>query len=159
MDVPIQVSFRHLPYDASLAADIRARATRLLTFHGRILNCHVAVERPHHSHVHGDRYHVRIELAVPGELLIITHEPTPLAVRSGDGGTEDHKSTESAVHHRDVAVTLHEAFDEARRQLEDYVQRRRSACTRERPVPPHDPEDTGETDWPQPTHILSSRVH
>lgn len=158
MEVPVQVSFRHVPYDEAVAADIRARAVRLLKFQGRILNCHVAVEQPHHGHQHGNRYHVRIELAVPGELLIIVHEPAPVPPRNGDEpDARQHKADEAAPHRRDITVTVHEAFDEARRRLEDYVRRRRAFTRPPEPSPAADAE--GDAEWPSPPYAVSSRVH
>lgn len=160
MELPVQVSFRHVPYDEAVAADIRTRAARLLTFNARILNCHVAVEQPHHGHVHGNRYHVRIELAVPGELLIVDHEPSPISVRNGDDGETRQKSDESAVRRRDVAVTVHEAFNEVRRQLEDYVRRRRGAGRASKRKVSRDEVELGtEASWPPPTHTGSDLVH
>ena len=61
------------------------------------------VEVPHHRHRSGNPYHARIELTVPGGELAISHELT----------------------HKNPYLTIREAFDDARRQLQDYARRQR----------------------------------
>ena len=63
--------------DASaVAARVQDEADKLDKNFGRITNCRVIVEAPHRHHRHGDSFHIRIELGVPGKELVVTHEPT-----------------------------------------------------------------------------------
>jgi hypothetical protein len=65
--------------------------------------------------------HVRIELSLPGEDVIVNHEPTlDTTARSAY-----RKSDELDGRHKDVHVAIHEAFDVARRCLEDVARRQR----------------------------------
>lgn len=118
MQLPLQVSFRNMPPSDAIEAAVRERAARLDRFFDRIMACRVVVEAPHQHHRKGKLYHVRIDLTVPGEELVVSREP--------------------AEHHayEDVYVAIRGAFDEARRQLEDYVRRHRE-WKKPRVRPPH----------------------
>jgi len=118
MQLPLQVTFRNLPPSEAVEAAVRERAGRLDRFFDRIMACRVVVEAPHQHHRKGRLYHVRINLTVPGEELVVSREP--------------------AEHHayEDVYVAIRDAFDEARRQLEDHVRRHRG-WKKPRVGPPH----------------------
>ncbi len=118
MQLPVQVTFRNLPPSEAVEAAVRERAGRLDRFFDRIVACRVVVEAPHQHHRKGRLYHLRIDLTVPGEELVVSREP--------------------AEHHayEDVYVAIRDAFDEARRQLEDYVRRHRE-WKKPRVGPPH----------------------
>jgi ribosome-associated translation inhibitor RaiA len=117
MELPIQVSFRHVSYSDAAAQDIRDRAAQLRRYDGTLLNCHVVVEQAHHHHWRGNRYHVRIEMSVPGQVIVIAHEPKPpSALELGLTADAIRKSDETAQAHKVLAAAIHEAFDEARRR-------------------------------------------
>lgn len=100
---PVKITFLNLPHSEALADNIEKRAAKLATFYDRITNCEVMVEVPH-KHQHQDSFHhIRISLGLPGEELIVNHAPP------------------STIKYQDVYVTIHEAFDEVRRQLQDYA--------------------------------------
>jgi len=105
MQLPLQVSFRHMKHSKPIEALIRDRAARLDTFADHIMSCRVVVEPAGKHQREGQLYAVRIDLTVPGKEIAVTHGP----------------STEA----RDIHVALRDAFDAARRQLEDYERRRR----------------------------------
>jgi len=71
------------------------------------MSCRVVVEPAGKHHQHGNLYEVRIDLTVPGEEIVVTREPS------------------QHIEYRDIQVALRDAFDSARRQLEDYVRRQR----------------------------------
>ncbi len=85
----------------ALEKDIRARVEKLQQFHQAITSCRVVVERPHRHHHQGGHFVVHLRLAVPGADFVVNHD-----------------------HAEDVHVALRDAFDAARRQLEDHVSRR-----------------------------------
>jgi ribosome-associated translation inhibitor RaiA len=97
-----------MAHSEALAILIRKRAEDLERFCDRVVSCHVVVELAGHHRRHGDRFRVTINLGLPGHELVVNHEPSK------------EQDLESAD-----AVT-HKAFDEAARQLEDWVKRRRS---------------------------------
>ena len=83
-------------------AHIREKAAKLEEFHPRITRCHVRVEESGKHQHQGRRFAVHIDLRVPGREIAVTRE-----------------------HHEDVFVALRDAFDAARRQLEDVVREKR----------------------------------
>jgi cold shock CspA family protein/ribosome-associated translation inhibitor RaiA len=109
MKLPLQVSFRHMEHSDAIDAEVREKAAMLDKFADHIMSCRVVVEPSGKHHQHGNQYEVRIDLAVPHEEIAVTREPS--------------KHTE----YKDIRVALRDAFDSARRQLEDYVRRCRGA--------------------------------
>jgi len=109
MQLPLQISFRNVSRTPEVEDAIIEHAAVLDEFYSQIMSCRVVVDMPHHHHLHGNMYQVRIDLKVPGEEIAITRDPT------------DH------VSYRDLNVALRDAFDEARRKLEDYARRKRGA--------------------------------
>lgn len=118
MPLPLQVSFRNMGYSEDLAALVRQKAAKLDTFSDRILGCRVVVEPAGKHHRRGNPYAVRIDLTVPGQEIVTAGEPARHAEA------------------RDVRVALRDAFDAARRQLEDFERRRRGAMKAHQPSPP-----------------------
>jgi len=110
MDSPLQISYHSMESSPSIEAFIREKAAKLEKFCQRITTCRVFVDGPDHdrkhgSAYHGKLYHVRIELAVPGEELVVNRNPVLHAT------------------HTDVYAAISDAFKSARRMLEDYVRR------------------------------------
>jgi cold shock CspA family protein len=109
MRLPLQVSFRHIEHSVAIETRVREKAAELDKFAGDIMSCRVVVEPAGKHHQHGNLYEVRIDLTVPGEEIAVTREPS--------------EHTEF----KDIEVALRDAFDSARRKLEDYVRLRRKA--------------------------------
>jgi cold shock CspA family protein/ribosome-associated translation inhibitor RaiA len=120
MQVPLRISYRHTDPSEALNALVREKAAELERFYPRITGCHVFVERPgeHHRTGGGAHFRVRIELTVPGKVLVVSRDP--------------------ALHraHEDAFLSTNEAFHEMRRQLEDFARRKRGDV-KERVHPPH----------------------
>ena len=87
----------------ALEARIRALAARLESCNPRITSLRVAVEQAGKHHHLGAQFSVKVEVRLPAQ------EPA-VATRQ---------------HDEDVYVALRDAFDAARRQLEDAVRRQR----------------------------------
>ena len=117
MELPVQISFRGVPSSDAIEAKVRARAARLERYYDHIMGCRVMIESPHRRHHQGKLYHVRIDLTVPGGELVVTREPA-----------EHHA-------HEDVYVAIRDAFDAARRRLEDHARRQRGAVKVHEPRP------------------------
>ncbi|HEX9769638.1 MAG TPA: HPF/RaiA family ribosome-associated protein [Kiloniellales bacterium] len=118
MDVPLELSFRNMDASDTVEAKVRERVDKLEKYFGRINSCRVMVEAPHRSHRKGKVYHVRIEIGVPGRTLIVDRDPG------------QHHA------HEDVYVALRDAFDAARRKLEDHS-RKVAGRTKAHAVPLH----------------------
>ena len=107
MRLPLQITYRNLSPSEAVDRCIRERVERLDRFCDRIMGCRVVVEERHRRHHQGKLYHLRIDLTAPGDEIVVSREP--------------------ALHrtHEDVYVAIRDAFDAARRRLEDYVRRHR----------------------------------
>lgn len=73
---PVQLTFRNMAGSPALEQEIRARAAWLETFYSDLVGCRVLVEIRHRHRGRGRLVHVRIELSLPGEDVIVSHEPT-----------------------------------------------------------------------------------
>lgn len=121
MTRPVHITFRNMGVSPALEQEIRSRAAWLETFHPGIVGCRVLLEVPHRHRQRGRPLHVRIELSLPSEDVIVNHEPTLDAIAR----PRPRKSEELDGRHKDALVALHEAFDVARRRLEDVARRQR----------------------------------
>jgi ribosome-associated translation inhibitor RaiA len=134
MKLPLQITLRNISHSAELDALVDERAAELETFFDRITACRVMVELPHHHHARGNRVHVRIELTIPGEVIVVTRDPSLHGALQDARETRHAKETGTNSVHRYARVAIHEAFDAARRQLQDAVRRRRDATKSPEPV-------------------------
>jgi ribosomal subunit interface protein len=114
MRIPLQISFQGMARSDALHAAVQEKAQKLEHFYDRIMSCRVVLAADGRHRRHGRQYRVHIDLKVPGGEIAVTHE-----------------------HHEDVQVALREAFDAARRRLEDYARGRRGDVKR------HPPQYTG----------------
>jgi ribosome-associated translation inhibitor RaiA/cold shock CspA family protein len=108
MPFPLTITFRDLKSSPAIEDFVRRWASRLETVYHRVERCQVVIERPHKHHRHGQRYHVRVTLAVPGPDVEVSRD------HSLDGA------------HEDLHVAIRDAFRAARRQLEDHARRQRA---------------------------------
>jgi ribosomal subunit interface protein len=102
MKLPIQITTRNMSLSDAAKNTIREKAEKLDSFHGNIMSCRVLVEVPHRHQHKGVLYNVRIDMTVPGGELVVKREP-----------------------HEDLYVSIRDAFDAAKRQLQDFAQRQR----------------------------------
>lgn len=100
MQIPLKITVRDVPKSEAVEAHIREKVDKLEEFYTNITSCRVVVEVPHKHRRQGMQYGVRIDLTVPGSEIVVNRE-----------------------HDLDVYVALRDAFDAAKRQLEDHVRR------------------------------------
>jgi cold shock CspA family protein/ribosome-associated translation inhibitor RaiA len=105
MQVPLRITFQDMPPSTAIEARIRERADALDKLFPGIISCRVAVKASAARHHQGTMYHLNIELTVPGREIVVKRDPA-----------EHHA-------HEDVLVSIRDAFDAVRRQLEDYARR------------------------------------
>ena len=135
--IPTQVTFRGLRTSDALEADIHERVAWLEQFYAGIVRCRVLVELPHRHRHDGRHFHVRIELTVPGGApIVVSHEPSLHGRLKDVEDDAHHKETEIESVHRYAAVAVHEAFDAARRRLEDFAREQRGTV-KTHEVPAH----------------------
>ena len=118
MRQPLQINFRDIPQSDAIEARVREKAAGLDKFYEQIMTCRVMIEAPHGHHHKGNLYHIRIDLTVPNGEIVINRDP------------EDHHA------HEDVYVAIRDAFDAARRRLQDYARKQRGDV-KSHDVPPH----------------------
>lgn len=107
MQTPLQIAFKNMQPSEAIEAIVRERAAKLERFFDRIIGCSVVVEAPHRHKHKGKLYNVRLTVSVPGKDIHVGH-------------------TGSANHaHEDVKVAIRDAFDTARRLLEDHARKMR----------------------------------
>ena len=118
MQQPLQINFRDIPQSDAVEARVREKAGKLDKFYDQIMTCRVMVEAPHSHHHKGNLYHIRIDLTVPKGEIVINRDPK-----------EQHA-------HEDVYVAIRDAFDAARRRLQDYARKQRGDVKRHETPPP-----------------------
>lgn len=125
MQLTPAITVRGIPLSPALEADIRARIRKLETYYRSITSCRVLVEPAHRHHEAGNRYHVRIDLTVPGDEIVVAHEPTSRATARAREAVKATKNVETGPERKHLSVAVAEAFDAARRRLQDYARRQR----------------------------------
>lgn len=118
MQLPLQVTFRHMETSEAVLSIIQEKASKLDRFSEHIMACRVVVEAPHQHHNKGKLFRVSVDITVPGGEIF--------ASRSND---QNHA-------HEDVYVAIRDAFNAAKRQLEDYMREMRVEVKTHVP-PPH----------------------
>jgi ribosomal subunit interface protein len=118
METPLQVTFRHMEAIEDAERRCREEVAKLERYHGRITGCHVTVSMPHRRHRAGNHFDIRVDLTVPGGEVVVSRQAPA------------HAEAE------DVQAAIREAFDQARRKLEDLVRRRRGSV-KEHETPSH----------------------
>jgi ribosomal subunit interface protein len=106
MNSALQITFRDIPPSAAIDGHVRHRAEKLDTLGERLVACHVAIEAPHRHKHHGRHYRVRLDLEVPGRVIVVDSCP--------DAGAQC----------EDVYVAIDRAFSLAVRRLRESKRRR-----------------------------------
>lgn len=108
MEAQPQIVFEHIGPSDALRQRVLEEIAHLEQFHGRLTSCRVVLSAPEKHKHKGRLYQVRIHLVLPGGREV--------AVRP---------STQRHQWNQDPLVAIRNAFDAARRQLEDKVRRMR----------------------------------
>jgi len=102
MQLPLQITVRHMPHSEALETRIRDQAAKLEEFHPHLISCRVTVEEKEKHQTQGRQFQVRIDARVPGREIVANRD-----------------------HHEDVYVALRDAFAALTRQLEEDVRLKR----------------------------------
>jgi ribosomal subunit interface protein len=106
---PVQVVFHGVEHSAAVQEHVRDEVAKLERLHPRVSRCRVTVGLPHNRQQQGKLFDVHVELAVPGKALIVNR----------------------ALGQEDMYAALRDAFDAAKRQLDDHARSAaRSSTTR-----------------------------
>lgn len=117
MQQELRIAFRGMTPPIGIEDEIRKRVDRLEGFFDRIIACSVVVEPSHRRHRQGKLYHIRIDLFLPEREIVVRRDPA-----------EHHA-------HEDLHVALRDAFDAARRQLQDHAHAMRGDTKQHAPPP------------------------
>jgi hypothetical protein len=101
MSLPMTLTFRHIDRSGALEDRARQLGFRLERFSGRITQCHMTLEGPDDPRDTGAPYLVKIDLTVPGAQI---HADSLHVDGAG---------------HKDIYLALRDAFNNAKRQLQD----------------------------------------
>ena len=127
MQLTPTITFRGVRGTDALETEILTRLQKLETYYPRIMASRVLVELVQRHHQAGNRYHVRIDLTVPGDEIVVAHE-AGLHAAAQDADVERFtKVAESDPERKHVRVAIREAFDIAKRRLQDYARRQPGA--------------------------------
>jgi len=118
MKLPLQITFRNMEPSEALETDIRKKAEKLDLFHDQIMSCRVVVEIGHKHKHQGNLFHIALDITVPGYEIVVNKE------------AHDKHAHENAY------VAVRDAFETAKRQLEDYARRQRKEI-KVHDLPPH----------------------
>ncbi len=126
MAFPIEVVFRDMEVLPVTEEKIRERISGLGQPGERIEAARVVVERAHRRHVRGNPFKITIYLAVPGEDIVVSHEPQrAVAVKNKETSERKRKADEAHPEEKHFDVALRKAVDRARRQVDAHVRKRR----------------------------------
>jgi hypothetical protein len=121
MSEPVHITFRNMTAHQALAEAVRSRALWLEKFDPRLTGCRVVLEFPHRHQKRGRPFSVHIQVSVPGDDVTVNHEsllpPSVAALYEADAAGGDH---------RDAIAAINDAFDIARRRVEDAARKRRA---------------------------------
>lgn len=107
MQIPIQVTFHGMPQSAALDTAIRQHAGKLDRFHPHLISLRAVIEQVARHKQQGKEFTVRLDIKVKGGEIAINRD-----------------------HDEDVFVAVRDAFDAARRKLEDHARRQRGDVKR-----------------------------
>lgn len=102
MQLPLQITIRDFPQSEALEARIREKAAKLEDFYPRITSCRVTVEEMRKHHQQGRHFQVSLDVRVPGNEIVVNH-----------------------AHDEDAYIAVRDAFDAAKRQLEEVARMQR----------------------------------
>jgi cold shock CspA family protein len=110
MEIPLEIVFHNMPSSATVESEIRNRVAKLDRLYEHLIGCRVSVEQLHRRHHTGNLFDVHIDMHVPGDELVVTHEPHHPREKFADP---------------DVGIALRNAFKAAERQLVEFKRRQR----------------------------------
>jgi len=104
----LTIAFHGLDKSEAVETRVREEARKLDKIFDRIIGGTVRIEVPHRYQGHAHHYAVHIQIEMPGKgEIVVSHEP---------GRQEDHQ---------DLYKTINQAFNAARRQLKERVEKMR----------------------------------
>jgi ribosome-associated translation inhibitor RaiA len=107
MNIPVQITFRHMDSSPALEQLIREQVAKIEILYPRLITCRVLIEAPHQRHRQGKHFRVLVDASLPGAELIADRAP------------------DLRAEHEDAYTAVREAFRHLRRELQANLARRR----------------------------------
>ncbi|SDF46401.1 Ribosome-associated translation inhibitor RaiA [Limimonas halophila] len=104
LQIPLDVAFQGMEATPHIDHQVRRQVKKLERFRQHITNVRAVVEAQHKS-AHKAQLHIKLEISVPGKLIVAEREGRP----------------HDAVERADVYGVIREAVDVAIRQLDAYI--------------------------------------
>jgi cold shock CspA family protein/ribosome-associated translation inhibitor RaiA len=111
MDRPLEMAFHNVQPSTSVELELRRQVERLERRFGRLIGCRVTVEKQQNQHRTGNLFAVHLTLSVPGQDLVVSHQPQKAKERRANP---------------DIHASIRDTFNAAERQLESFKGRLRS---------------------------------
>jgi ribosomal subunit interface protein len=102
MKLPLDLRFIGIAPSPALEEAVQAKVAQMERFGAEVIGCRVTIEQEHKHQHQGRPFAVRIDVTLPGHELAVNR-----------------------VQHEDAYIALRDAFDAARRQVEEAVRMRR----------------------------------
>ena len=102
MKIAPQITLKNVPHSEAVEAKINEKMSKLDQFSDRLMSCRVTVEESQRRQHQGKLFTVRIDMTVPGRELVVNR-----------------------IENEDLYVAVRDAFDAAKRQLEEHSRKRR----------------------------------
>ncbi|MEQ1710039.1 MAG: HPF/RaiA family ribosome-associated protein [Hyphomicrobium sp.] len=102
MQTPLEIEFNGVEKSDALEAKITEKFNKLLRHFSRMSSCRVVVARPHRHSKGANPFLIKIEVGVPGQQTVLI-----------SSAREDDRE------HEDIQIALRDAFDAAKRKLDE----------------------------------------
>src|SRR3989304_8945098 len=116
MQTSLQIPVRGMEHSDARDQHIRERVEKLDRFYPKLMGCRVVAELEDRHKQQGKHFAVRVDLTAPGKEIVVNRQ-----------------------HAEDVYVARRDAFDAAKRQLEDYARIQRGDVKSHSTVAPPPP--------------------
>jgi len=110
MQIALQITVREMEHSEALDQQIRDKVAKLERIYPRLMACRVLAERQDRHKQQGSQFAVRVDLTLPGKEIVVNRQ-----------------------HAEDAYVALRDAFDAAKRQLEEFAREHRGDAKSRRP--------------------------
>lgn len=130
-----RIAFHGMQASEALTADILGRLDKLEIYAPRLIGSRVIVEFGGRRHHAGNRFRVTINLDMPGETIVVRPHASLRPAARAAGTPAWRKQDEIDPDRRHAKVAVREAFEAARRQLQDYVRKQRGSVKTHAPKP------------------------
>lgn len=115
MNTPLEITFKGLDRSEAIEAKIMEKTAKLEKVFDRMTHCRVVVAAPNKHHHKGKSYEIKIDIGIPD------HAPLILSHESAVGDAQE-----------DLQIALRDAFDAAKRRLDDIAERMKGSAKAER---------------------------